>query len=618
MIDLAQLAATALAPKAARINPFARDNAGGVPDSEELNRVLSLVSRAPAVPSPATCHEFTRLFRAPGGTWDLWPIQVQALIEMAECRGLFAPIPVGGGKTAITFMAPVMLSARRPMLLIPAHLREKTRRDFEELWHHFLGFDPKSYRIESYQRLASVAQAEMLSRYLPDLIVCDEAHALKSTRTACARRIRRYLDANPDARFVALSGSITKRSLMDYVHLLKWALRLGSPAPRNAVDALPWANALDEKLAVGKRVLPGALGKLARSPEEAKRMALLATPEERLHTVREVFRRRLTETRGVVASNDAHLDCELTVREWSPGPDGMNMHWDNLRQAWRLPDGQDIVDAMELRRHARELALGFYYRWVEPGPRAWMDARREWGRYVRQILRHSDRFDTEFQVVRAVDKREAPRWQEGQTILGAWREIKPQFTPVTTPCWISTAVLRMVAAWARQTPGIVWVEHTAFGEALAQTSGFPYYAEEGIDARTGRFIGDADPARSFIASVKANGTGRNLQAWSRNFLTACPPTGAQTEQLLGRTHRPFQRAPEVVFDVLCNCWEHGYDVERVCADARYIQATTGVAQKLCSAAVQFPDLDELESRRGARWDAHNLRGKGVDSGDATR
>ena len=238
-----------------RANPFARQVGASVPESAELTRILALASREAALPSPETVAAFSALFVRPGASFALWPIQVWALCEMAECGGLFGPISVGEGKTVISYLAPTMLRARRPLLLIPAHLREKTRRDFDELSRSLLGPKPGTYRIESYQRLAMASQADALELYAPDLIVCDEAQSLKNTGSACTRRLKRYLESEDgpgkSARFVALSGTITKRSLMDYVHLLRWALRAGSPIPRHAQDASPWAGAVDEQAAGG-------------------------------------------------------------------------------------------------------------------------------------------------------------------------------------------------------------------------------------------------------------------------------------------------------------------------------------------------------------------------------
>jgi len=597
---------------APRVNPFARAVGAAVPDSAELARILALPTRPAELPAPEIVQAFSALFVRPGSAFALWPIQVWALCEMAECGGLFGPISVGEGKTVVSYLAPTMLRAKRPLLLIPAHLREKTRRDFDELSSSLLGPKPGTYRIESYQRLAMASQADALELYAPDLIVCDEAQSLKNTASACTRRLKRYLESEDgpgkSARFVALSGTITKRSLMDYVHLLRWSLRALSPIPRHAQDASPWAGAVDEQAAGGRRIYPGALVKLGTQAERDLLGTAFLPLEKQLATVREVYRRRLTSTRGVVSTVHQSLAVGLHVREWQiSAPVECLQAWKDLRETWTLPPaggfpGVECMDGIAIGRAARELSLGFFYRWKIPGPREWMDARRAWAGYVRKILTHSQTWDTEFQVVQALDKGlHIPHAAEGREVLATWRAIRETFTPEPMAEWLSDAPALACAAWGAESPGVLWTEHTAFAERLLGLSGLPYYGPEGLDARTGQNILDADPTRSMILSRPANMTGRNLQAWSRNLWTALPPTGQIAEQVIGRTHRQGQRAELVTVDVLSACWEHARGVEKIRGDARYIEGTGGGLQKLNRATVDYPDVCEVEERVGARW-----------------
>ena len=587
-----------------------------VPESEELWRIVNL-PRRPQVPpggldtpeGRAYCVEFSKLFaRFPVGHPGFFlfrPVQAWGLSELSEVKGLFAPIPVGEGKTAISYLAPTLVQASRPLLLIPAALREKTRRDFHELSGKVYGPNPATYRIESYQRLSTMASAKLLHDYAPDLIVADECQHLRNPRAAATRRLRRYMDDNPRAMFVGLSGTITKRSILDYYLLIGWALRHNSPLPRTWVDCAPWANCIDEKPSMGRRILPGALKHLASSPPEYLPL-VSAVGEERVRAARAVYRKRFSQTRGVVAIH-ATNSTALVIRELDPdlypldARDGGGDLWRKFRDDWELPDGQMMTDALEVSRHARELALGFYYRWTNQPPDEWRDARKQWSKFVRTTLKHSHHLDTEAQVIHAIKHQSFPNWKEGAATLEVWRAIQPKFVPITEPCWFSQLAAQHCARWlSEHRMGIVWTEHEAFGSFVAKLARVPFYGEQGRD-QFGRKIEDHPAGTPFVASMKANGTGRNLQPWCDNLLTAPPFTGAQLEQLLGRTHRQGQRAETVTVELMVNCWEHINTFWKSVADCEYTEGTTGIPQKVSMATIDIPDLDDIEMRHGARW-----------------
>jgi len=90
-------------------------------------------------------------------------------------------------------------------------------------------------------------------------------------------------------------------------------------------------------------------------------------------------------------------------------------------------------------------------------------------------------------------------------------------------------------------------------------------------------------AETCVMSIKAHGTGRNLQAWARNILTAFPPNGTTVEQAVGRTHRPGQEADEVTVDFFIPHSSVEADIEKALADAEYIEQTQGNRMKLLAA-----------------------------------
>jgi hypothetical protein len=97
---------------------------GGVQSSAELTRIAGLPRRRWS-PEQTTTNvgALTTALRTPKGRQELLPLQAIALAELAQWRGVFAPIPVGGGKTLLSLLASRMLpGVERPLLLLPAHL----------------------------------------------------------------------------------------------------------------------------------------------------------------------------------------------------------------------------------------------------------------------------------------------------------------------------------------------------------------------------------------------------------------------------------------------------------------------------------------------------------------
>lgn len=124
----------------------------------------------------------------------LRPSQALALHDIGVYGGAFCPLGVGEGKTLITLLAPYVLDAKRPLLLLPANLIEKTERDWRRLAVHWR--IPNNIRLFSYEMLGRVQSAAELDVYQPDLIVADEVHKLKNRRAAVTRRVSRWMQGH--------------------------------------------------------------------------------------------------------------------------------------------------------------------------------------------------------------------------------------------------------------------------------------------------------------------------------------------------------------------------------------------------------------------------------------
>jgi hypothetical protein len=542
--------------------------------SPDFARIRDLVRRHPY----DVTDRMTEHLRTPTGAGRLFPLQALSLYEAGHEGGGFFPMQVGTGKTLLSLLLPRVLEAKRPVLIVPAKLIRKTeaeRKVYAKDWRVV-----KNLRIFSYEMLGRVSAARELEMYQPDLLILDECHKVKNKHAAVTRRVTRYLKEHPDVRVCAMSGTVMNRSLHDFAHIIAWTHKTKAPIPKEYEVLNEWAEALDDKVAAFSRRSPGVL------------MQWASGEGDDIDRARRGFHKRLVDTPAVVASaatdtygGSLYINgLEFQVNE------ATEANFRRLRGAWERPDGFALSMATEVWRVARELSLGLHYIWSPPAPDEWLAARRTWASFVRETLKHSRELDSELQVANAVLKGEID--DDGE--LEAWQAIRPSFQVNSRPVWHDDSALKACEKWLEENNGIVWTEHRFFADELQRRTGLPYFGAGGVDSQ-GIEI-EAFTGTSCIASVAANGTGRNLQRFNRGLITSISGGAIAWEQLLGRMHREGQTADSVEFDFLFGCWEHYDGIQKALETARMHVNMMGQSQKILSCDLEIPNLGT-----GPRW-----------------
>ncbi len=523
-------------------------------------------------------------------------VQALALREIGICGGLLGPIGVGHGKTLIDLLAAWALAEvgiKLSVLLVPANLMSQLAADYEFVGQHFRmpsivyhrpGLESQTVpgaplvHVVPYSRLSHPDFTDWLeNRLAPEAIIADECHRLRDVvNGAGASRVDRYMRDHPKTKFVGMSGSITAKSLSDYDHMGRWALRGGSPLPLVEEVTDDWCRALDP----------------SENPADPGPLMELCSPGE---SIISGFRRRLAETVGVVTTTAPAVDCELRIEERVPPPVPKLVQdaLDSIR-AYLRPDGEELVDALSMSKSAREAACGFYGKWIFPHnvfPRdeelvtEWLEARKEWHKEQRTKLRQRmDHLDSPILTQHAAErawgdrptKRGLPVWKA--ETWPRWRDVKYKVKPETQAVWLDDFLVYDAIRWATEHRGIVWYEHVPFGERMAELSSLRLHgggpkAPAAIKAERGD--------QSIICSIKAHGTGRDgLQRIFHEQLIVALPPAQGCEQVLGRLHRIGQKATSVNTWFYMHTDELENHVDAQLRAALYVEGTLGSVQKL--------------------------------------
>ncbi len=641
-------------------NQQGRDTA----DSLEIARIIALplVEEVDEATIEAFCAEEVqgRFFEE---GFRLFGTQVGAVLAYDLYGGGFFPIGVGWGKTLITLMIANRAYERgeseRSMLFVPSQVYEQlTKTDIPWArkhvgltvpFHLLGGRGPEDRRrlaasrrkgcyILPYSLLSTTDSEAMLggdmhdpppnkpgiSGICPDLLILDEAHNVKNLTAARTARLRRYINAYQPA-LVALSGTITSKSINDYHHLIAVALRDLCPLPQSDALATNWSYVLDPEKSSGAQSSKSKTGPLTPLVRWARKHFPDEDIPEGIPGFRKAYKLRLTTTPGVVSTGDAEIGVSLTICNRPVAYFTKHENWEKLKDLmeqvedlWITPSGDEIEHGFHKWRYQNELTSGFYYnlRWPEIEELTSKglseheastylelalehhEARQEFSRALRGWIEYSGRpkLDTPLLVTGNMSQHQGR--DVGNTLYNLWRAMKDmefEGMPerISEPVRICDYKIMYGVDWAKKTikktrgkqGGIIWFHHKAVGDWLyeeLQKAGLPSLFCPSESMRKGSNALILDPANTdkiIVASIGGHGTGKNLQHFEHQLILQFPRQADILEQLLGRLHRNGQRADALDAET---CLTTEFDQQNLWAcliDSLYIHQTTGTRQK---------------------------------------
>lgn len=568
----------------------------------ELARINSLPRRtlrkSTAVKSAAKWTKALALVRGA----ELRPWQGQLIEEAVRVGGALGGLPVGQGKTLPCELLPVALESKRAVLILPAVARDKTYADRRSYAGRWRTASPPP-RLVSQQELQN--DPYLLRTLKPDLILIDEADELANWKASAPAQIDRYVRDRRAAggfgavRVVALSGTLTRNSILGYWHLLRWCLGDMAPVPASRAEAEVWALALDNKAPrAGFRPNPGPLG-------------------ETLEEARAWYRDRLDKTPGVLlVDEDSAEGIPLRVSfKLAPECPKIDEAFERLRETWESPSGEPVSDPLSAMRIEGQIGCGLYTYWKPPPPAEWLEARREVAKHVRKRIaatrNAANPLYTEGQVLRANPDAHyrCPERKRVVYPVREWLAVRGEFDPVkgARVKWISDSTLLRAKKWidAHAKAGrvcVVWCGSVEFGQRLADIAGVPYYGREGKERKTGRGLHQADPSKSMVCSWHANKRIFNLQDWREHAIVYPPQSAKYLEQTFGRSHRApvpgkALHLTPVRFTVFLTSGGTLDSFRKAVDEARFAKNTAKSTQKILKAQVDpYPELPE-----GLRW-----------------
>ncbi len=615
--------------------------------SQELKRIVSLPLRY--VPTEEDIDALSKYYfqsSAYNDGWRLLRSQAEGLLAYNDTEGGFLPLAVGGGKTLLSLLIAndaYQAGKHKIMLIVPSALAEQLCETDIKHWrpltifntpvHRLIGLSPqkrkalaksgrKGIYVFTYDLLSR--DYEILSDVSPDLIICDEAHSV-SKRSARTRRFNQYLhEASPQV--VALSGTMTQKSLMDYFELAHAALGKNNFLP-NSVSLTEEISKLIDVTATSvtdfKNERDSKTGPLKYWLQWANTTFPKETFSADVVGMRNAFQRRLTTCSGVVCSSGHDLPYSLYIFNQPVEKPEQYEGWDKVQSLirklddeWLTPNGDEIEEAMHLFRWKYWIqGAGFYTEryWPE------VDWMMEHGKYssaneAQDILIRSQDYHKEHMAY----ARELRAWitersktgldtpmligkdmslygdkNVGASLYAAWRywkdaDFQGRIERNSRALRVCNFKIQHAVKWAKNLPkgegGLIWYDNQEIGdwihEAMTEAGVEHLYAQAGDSYNEMLANKKICKGKVIILTVNAHFQGKNLQFDRNQFYLQWPRSASRAEQAIGRQHRMGLEYDEV-FVTTCNTTEFDrIQFGATLNDAAYVHQSQGNQQKL--------------------------------------
>lgn len=573
----------------------------------------------------------------------LQKVQAEAIQTFAELGTVFGPIEVGGGKTLICLRCISLAfekgTVQRAVLFVPpnvcAQLVEhdigwaRKRVPLGLSFHVLAGKSPARRRamvggrkgcwIMPYSLLQAEDAWTLLEELRPDLLFFDEAHNIKNKRAARTSRILSYWRKYRPA-VSALSGTMTRKSLKDYAHILLMCLGQKSPLPTDMSIVEGWANVLDSAQAQheyhDKTTSAGPLRPLINWSNHHFPLSPLSFD---VPGFRRAYQNRLLTAPGVVSSPADALGTSLVIenRKVDGAGDELKRLTKQLLDLWVTPDGDEIEHAMLVWKWRTELTAGFYHRHFWPTAEQLSIHRKitvdqaadfiarsqshhkklqEYHRELRKWFKNNPsvpHMDSPMLVGKEMSKNQDTR--VGRVLYTAWRQAKDAEFPEMVerekaPVRVDDYKIKAAVEWAdknTRSDGIIWYFNQEIGVWVTEElkkKGIPcIHCPAGKDVDiflTKPDVADRCRGHFLVASLKAHGTGKNLQFLHDQLFLQLPWTEDQAQQTIGRTHRTGQLADVVNVTTLVSNDTDELQLAAILNDSMYVFETSASRRKV--------------------------------------
>lgn len=586
-------------------------------DRREMDRILQLAFVD--MMSVEEAEEFSRcilLATAYEKGFTLFREQASAVAAYLTEAGGFFPIGVGWGKTGIALMVAERAwqkgHRKIAIMLEPGCLAQLVKTDIP-YWRNrtnlsvpFIVLGGKSRKerkvyydsgrkgcyIIPYSLLSVTDTMDMLEAVDPELVIADECHNLKDRKTARTKRWMAMMQYR-ERELVAMSGTITSKSIEDYRHLVDLALKDNSPLPRSGAMAYSWGRVIDSGSAITDQHQSGPLEPLVDWANER-----LKPGEEKLRLtvsdIREAFTRRMHSAPGVISSPDSEIKASLSIeglnekgQPWAEeGPfwqkrEGwlkLDTLMNRVKEEWQTPNGDEIEHAIHIFKWMVELGTGFYNELVWPEPDYLMQHRgvneveaasaikdaqiahayhQLYNKTLRAFFEESPPgLDTTMEVARNINQH--PELLPAKLVEAycIWKkheaeaETKHGFLVerLSRAVRVCDFKIHRAVTWAKHVmdkhgSGIIWVYHREVGKwmmdmlkaAKVPAIACPAGANKEIEGLFNPETGTNDAIA--VTSIRSHGTGKNLQKAGAQLFLQWPRDAKRAEQTLGRVHR---------------------------------------------------------------------------------